>query len=69
MSGRGEKNLLPLIRHLSACTTPLLARLPVTPNQITSGSMLIGLAAACYLYWCKPQNLPSKPRGLNDSTK
>ncbi|PPR75870.1 MAG: hypothetical protein CFH05_00507 [Alphaproteobacteria bacterium MarineAlpha3_Bin4] len=50
MSGRGEKNLLPLIRHLSACTTPLLARLPVTPNQITSVSMLVGLAAAWYLY-------------------
>jgi len=50
VKGRGKRNLLPLIRHLSACTTPLLARLPVTPNQITSVSMLVGLAAAWQLY-------------------
>ena len=50
MSDRGKGNLLPLIRQLSTRTTPLLARLPVTPNQITSVSMLVGLAAAWYLY-------------------
>ena len=50
MSGRGERDLLPLIRHLSARMTPLLARLPVTPNQITSVSMLVGLGAAWCLY-------------------
>ena len=50
VSGRGEKSFLPLIRHLSARTTPLLAKLPITPNQITSASFLVGLAAAWYLY-------------------
>jgi len=50
VSGRGERSLLPLIRHLSARTTPLLAKLPLTPNQITSASFLVGLAAAWYLY-------------------
>ena len=42
--------LFPLIRHLSERATPLLARLPFTPNQITFASLFVGLAgAACYL--------------------
>jgi len=35
----------PMIRHLSARLTPLLVRLPVTPNQVTAVSILLGLAA------------------------
>jgi phosphatidylglycerophosphate synthase len=37
---------LPLIRHLSRTVTPLLARLPVTANQITTVALALGLAAA-----------------------
>lgn len=40
--------LLPLTRHLSYPLTLLLARLPVTPNQITALSLALGLGAA----WC-----------------
>lgn len=40
--------LFPLIRHLSARVTPLLLRLPVTANQISYLSLLVGLCAA----WC-----------------
>ncbi len=36
----------PLIRHLSARCTPVLARLPVTPNQITAASLVTGLGCA-----------------------
>lgn len=39
----------PLIRHLSVRVTPWLARLPVTPNQITAASLVAGLAAAACL--------------------
>jgi len=48
--------------------SPLIAaRYQILVMCILFGSS--GIAAACYLYWCKPQNLPSKPRSLNDSTK
>lgn len=36
----------PLVRHLSARLTPVLARLPVTANQITLASLLFGLGAS-----------------------
>lgn len=39
---------LPLTRHLSYRLTPLIYRLPLTPNQVTALSMLAGLAGA----WC-----------------
>ena len=40
----------PLVRHLSERVTPMLVRLPFTPNQITFASLLAGLAGAlCYL--------------------
>ena len=38
--------VFPLIRHLSATTTRALARLPVTPNQITFVSLVSGVLAA-----------------------
>jgi phosphatidylglycerophosphate synthase len=41
--------LFPLVRHLSDRLTPLLLRLPVTPNQVTAVSLAAGLAgAACF---------------------
>lgn len=39
------ETLFPLVRHLSAHATPLLARTPVTPNQVTGFSILTGLIA------------------------
>lgn len=39
--------LFPLVRHLSVRATPLLARTPLTPNQITTLSIVSGLAAVC----------------------
>ncbi len=39
---------LPLVRHLSWRVSLGLARLPVTPNQITAASLVAGLACA----WC-----------------
>lgn len=39
----------PLIRHLSKHVTPVLLRLPVTPNQITAASLVVGLAACWFL--------------------
>lgn len=50
MSRRADP-LFPLIRHLSVNVTPLLARLPVSANQITSASLGFGLAAAGCLVW------------------
>ena len=48
--------------------SPLIAaRYQILVMCILFGSS--GIAAAFYLYWCKPQNLPSKLQGLNDSTK
>jgi len=38
--------LFPLIRHLSVRVTPLLARFPVTANQITLASLALGLGCA-----------------------
>ncbi len=41
--------LFPLIRQLSEPCTGLLARTPVTPNQVTAASLICGLlAAACF---------------------
>lgn len=40
------KNLLPLVRHLSFPTTPVLARAQMTPNLVTAMSLLLGLVAA-----------------------
>ena len=40
------ERLFPLTRQLSYRLTPLIARLPITPNQITVASMLLGLAGA-----------------------
>ncbi len=39
---------VPLVRHLSTRLTPALAKLPITPNQITTVSLLCGLGSA----WC-----------------
>ena len=39
----------PLIRHLSCRLTPVLARLPLTPNQITLASIALGLGTAACL--------------------
>ena len=41
----------PLVRHLSVHVTPVLARLPVSANQITAVSLLAGLASG----WCMMQ--------------
>lgn len=43
------KQLLPLTRHFSYPLTLLLARLPVTPNQITALSLALGLGCAVLL--------------------
>lgn len=40
--------LLPLTRHLSYRLTPLIYRMPISPNQVTALSLLAGLAGA----WC-----------------
>jgi len=40
------KQLFPLVRHLSYYLTPVLLKYPVTPNQITTVSLLLGLAGA-----------------------
>ncbi len=41
--------IFPLVRHLSYRLTPILLKMPVTPNQITCTSLLLGLAcAACF---------------------
>ena len=41
-----SKPLFPLIRHISARTTPMLLKIPLTANQVTFISMVLGLAAA-----------------------
>ncbi|MDA0306846.1 MAG: CDP-alcohol phosphatidyltransferase family protein [Proteobacteria bacterium] len=48
MNGQEKIPLFPLVRHLSKRVTPLLARLPVTANQITVASLAFGLGA-CWL--------------------
>ncbi len=40
------KPLFPLIRHISARTTPMLLKTPLTANHVTFISMVLGLAAA-----------------------
>jgi len=42
-------SLFPLIRHLSRLITPVLLRLPVSPNQITAASLITGLASAWFV--------------------
>jgi len=45
------EQLFPLTRQFSYRITPLLLRLPVTPNQVTAVSLLAGLVgAACFLF-------------------
>ncbi len=44
-------SMFPLIRRLSVHVTPVLARLPVSANQITAVSLLAGLASG----WCMMQ--------------
>ncbi len=39
------ESVFPLVRHLSGYLTPVLLRLPVTANQITSASLAAGVAA------------------------
>jgi len=46
---RTERSLFPLVRHLSDRTTPLLAQTPLTANQLTTMSLVLGLAAAWLL--------------------
>ena len=41
-----HKPLFPLIRHISALTTPMLLKTPLTANQVTFISMVLGLTAA-----------------------
>ena len=47
--------LFPLVRHISNALSPALIRLPVTPNQITATSILLGLASAQALLMNTPQ--------------
>ena len=41
--------LFPLVRHISNAVSTGLVRTPVTPNQITAASILLGLASAAVL--------------------
>lgn len=43
---RRSKTFFPLVRHLSVYVTPLLARTPVSANQVTTISMIFGLGAS-----------------------
>jgi len=36
--------IFPLVRHLSNLLSPVLIKLPVTPNQVTAASLACGLA-------------------------
>jgi len=45
---KAPDQVLPLTRHLSYQLTPLIYRLPISPNQVTALSMFAGLAGA----WC-----------------
>ncbi len=43
------EQIFPLVRHLSYRVTPILLKTPITPNQITTISLLLGLiCAACF---------------------
>ncbi len=44
-------SMVPLIRRVSVHVTPVLARLPVSANQVTAVSLLAGLASG----WCMMQ--------------
>ncbi|MDA0656705.1 MAG: CDP-alcohol phosphatidyltransferase family protein, partial [Proteobacteria bacterium] len=55
MSGAAKTGFFPLIRHLSKHITPLLIATPITANQITSVSLVLGLASA----WSVMQGDPS----------
>jgi hypothetical protein len=54
---QATRSLFPLVRHLSALLSPPLIRSPISANQITSASMLLGLGAAglmtlgAHVYW------------------
>ena len=41
-----QTSIFPLIRALSRPVTDVLARLPISPNQITAASLVLGLGAA-----------------------
>ncbi len=41
--------IFPLIRHFSSPASKVLIKLPVTPNQISSASLVFGLAGCFYL--------------------
>lgn len=44
------KQLFPLVRQLSYRLTPVLLKMPITPNQITALSLLFGiLCAVCFM--------------------
>ena len=40
--------LFPLVRHLSSLLTPFLLKVLITPNQITSLSLIFGLLSAIF---------------------
>ena len=42
-------NMFPLIRRVSVHVTPVLARLPVSANQITAVSLLAGMASGWFM--------------------
>lgn len=47
---KAPTQLLPLVRHLSYRLTPLILRLPLSPNQVTGLSLAAGLlGSACFL--------------------
>lgn len=48
-AGEGSVPIFPIIRHLSRPASRVLARMPVTPNQITALSLLCGLLAVVLL--------------------
>ncbi len=51
-AGSPRPPLFPLVRHLSTKATTIFLRLPLTPNQITFGSLAAGLLSA----WCLAQS-------------
>ncbi len=45
------EQIFPLIRHLSYRLTPILLKTPITPNQLTTISLLLGLiCAVCFAH-------------------
>lgn len=49
-----QSSAFPLIRHLSSFTTPFLLRMPITANQVTAASLVLGLLAALAFAWNAP---------------